>query len=510
MIFSKIYSAQVVLLQAKQIDIEVDISRGIHRFSIIGLTDKAIEESKERVSSAIKYSGFKPPKKKNQKIVVSLAPAHIKKSGPLFDLPIALAYLQACLEIKFNITDKLFVGELSLDGQVKRVDGILAITKFAKDNGFKEIFIPDENKTEASLITGINIIPVKTLTQVIEHLENKITIKPYTESELDKNRNRKIKPTIDLAEIKGQELAKRALEIAASGGHNLGLHGPPGTGKTMLARAFSDLLPDLEIDKIIETTNIYSVSRKLNNQIIIRPPFRSPHHTASHISIVGGGSPIKPGEITLSHNGTLFMDEFLEFESKVIDSLRQPLEDKYISITRSSGCAEFPADFIFIAATNPCPCGFFQTEVKECKCSIYAIEKYRKKISGPIADRIDLWTQVGHIDNQTLFDNETKRKPETHKYRKRIVETRKIQAERFLNKNKLNVHINNKELNVFCKLDPETNKIFQEAVKKLNISIRSYTKILKISRTIADMEKSKDIKKEHLLEALIYRPKNLF
>src|SRR3989344_4178733 len=376
MSFSKVHSAQVRVLDAAVIDVEVDLSGGLHAFSIVGLPDKAVEEARDRVSSAIKNSGFKSPKTKNQKVVISLAPADIKKEGSNFDLAIALGYLLAAQDIRFNPQGKLFLGELALDGRLRPVTGILPLVRQALESGFTEVYVPEANAEEAALIGDVSIFAVPSLSAIVSHLNEKAEKK----ISLKKNPQKKIVPAepdhaVDISDIKGQETAKRGLEIAAAGAHNIAMYGPPGTGKTMLARAFATLLPQLSFDEILEVTSIHSVAGILKGSLVTAPPFRSPHHTASHVSVAGGGSIPKPGEITLAHRGVLFLDEFPEFEHRVIEALRQPLEDRSISITRVKCTAAYPAHFVLIAAMNPCPCGNYGTR-KECICSPSNLLRY--------------------------------------------------------------------------------------------------------------------------------------
>ena len=357
---SKIYSAQATLLKAQIIDIEVDLSKGFHSFSVVGLGDKSVEESKDRVSAAIKNSGWKSPKNKNQKVVVSLAPADIKKEGPIFDLPIAVGYLLAAEEIKADTEKRIFIGELSLDGDLRPIKGALPIAQKAKKDGFKEIFLPIQNAEEASNISGITVYGAETLMEIIRHIntkkqkehaeENKPVIEHIEITAYKSKKKKKVarEVEVDFADIKGQESAKRGLEIAAAGGHNIAMYGPPGTGKTMLAKAFTHLLPPLSFDDMLEVTGIYSIGGILSEGLIENPPFRSPHHTASYVSIVGGGANLKPGEITLAHKGVLFMDEFPEFDKKVLESLRQPLEDREVTVSRAKGSVKYPAHFILI------------------------------------------------------------------------------------------------------------------------------------------------------------------
>lgn len=513
MAVSKIYSAQATLLSAQIIDLEVDLSKGLHSFSIVGLGDKSVDESKDRVSSAIKNSGWKSPKNKNQKIVVSLAPADVKKEGPIFDLPIAIAYLVASEEIKFDPENKLFIGELSLDGKLREVKGVLPIVQKAKKEGFKEVFLPINNMEEAGNIEGISIFGAESLIQIIKHLNTKNLEDPiFSKEEITpykKVKKKEIKKEIDVdfSDIKGQESAKRGLEIAAAGGHNIIMYGPPGTGKTMLAKAFSGLLPDLSFDEKLEVTSIYSISGTLENGLINEPPFRSPHHTASYVSLVGGGSNLKPGEVTLAHKGVLFMDEFPEFDKKVIESLRQPLEDRVVTVSRAKGSVRYPAHFILVATMNPCPCGNLGTKGKECICSAIAIEKYKRKLSGPIMDRIDMWVEVSKVEYEKLTESRELHE-NTNKIKNRVAKARKIQENRFKKlKIKTNAQLSSKDLVKNIILDDEVKELLNEYAKKLDLSARSYHRIIKLARTIADLDGAKEINSNHILEALQYRPR---
>lgn len=504
MSFSKVYSAQTNLLKAHIIDVEVDISKGLHTFSVVGLPDKGVEESRDRVSAAIKNSGYKSPKNKNQKIVVALAPANLKKEGPIYDLGIALAYLLATDEIKFEPIKKIFLGELSLDGKLRRIKGVLPLVREAKKQGFKEIYLPKENALEGALIDGVDIFGASNLQEVIDHLEGQkeffIEKQPLTKIKFNTSEY-----LIDFSDIKGQETAKRGLEIAAAGGHNIAMYGPPGTGKTMLAKAFCHILPQLSFDDILEVTSIHSVAGTLTKNIITEPPFRSPHHTSSHVSVVGGGTFPKPGEVTLAHKGVLFVDEFPEFERRVIDSLRQPLEDKVISISRARGTAIFPANFILIATMNPCPCGHYKSN-KECTCTSNQINNYQRKVSGPIVDRIDIWVEVSSIDHKKLSEK-TFNGDETDLIKERVLVAREKQLIR-LGKSKTNSDMGARDLENLIKLDQEVKDILNKSASQLNLSARAYHKIIKLSRTIADLDNSEEIKTKHLLEALQYRPRN--
>src|SRR3989344_1119822 len=501
--FSKVYSAQTNLLDAHIIDIEIDITDGtLHNFSVVGLPDKAVEESRDRVSAAIKNSGFKSPKSQNSKIVIALAPANLKKEGPNFDLGIALAYLLANEEIQFDTSNKIFLGELALDGTVRKTRGVLPLVRKAKEKGFKEVYLPKENVLEGALIDGIKIYGVENLKQLLNHLnerhEENLVPQPTTKIKLTQSEY-----SVDFADIKGQENAKRGLEIAAAGGHNIAMYGPPGTGKTMLAKAFCHILPPLSFDDILEVTSIHSVAGILNKGIITQPPFRAPHHTSSHISVVGGGTFPRPGEITLAHKGVLFVDEFPEFERRVIDSLRQPLEDKVINISRSKGSAIFPANFILIATMNPCPCGNYKSK-KECTCNMATVQKYQRKISGPIIDRIDMWVRVDSIDYKNLSNE--KEGTKTSEIKEKIINARNIQKERF-GKEKINSDMSSKEIEKHIKLSNEVKDFLNESAENLKLSARVYHKVIKLARTIADLDNSKEITNKHLLEALSYRPK---
>lgn len=509
MSFIKIKSAQTNFLHASLIDVEIDTTRGLNSFSIVGLPDKAIEESKDRVSGAIKNSGFSSPKNSNIKTIVSLVPSEIKKEGNYFDVAIALGYLLSTEQISISTENKIFVGALSLNGDLEPVRGILSIALLAKRHKL-DLFVSEKNTKEACLVEGVNVYGIKNLEDLIKALDNKeskkeklvITPCPQTEINFDNIKSN----SVDMCEIREQSTAKRALEIAASGGHNIALYGPPGTGKTMLARAFSGILPQLSIDDILEVTSIYSMSGTIEHGEIVRePPFRSPHHTSSYVSIIGGGSNPRPGEVTLAHRGVLFLDEFPEFEKKVLESLRQPIEDRIVTVSRAKGTVVFPSNFILVGAMNPCPCGYRGSKQRRCTCTGNDIVRYERKLSGPIIDRIDMWIYVGEVSYDTLgkIDGEGE---SSEVVRERIKKARKIQKNRFGN-SRTNSDIKTKELYRVAPLEKDVVEILNKSAEQLKLSARAYHRIVKIARTIADLDEKENIEPSHILEALQYRPK---
>ncbi len=507
MAVARVFSAQPSLTLADIVTIETDLSRGLFSFSVVGLPGKAVEEARDRVNSAIKNSGFKSPKSENHKVVISLAPADLKKEGPLFDLPMAVSYLIASGALTADVPKIIFIGELGLDGALRPVRGVLPIVRKAKEAGFVEVVVPFENREEAGLIPNIRITPARSLMEVVTHIDTKrddhirITEAPLTQIPTLWDES-----TVRFEDVKGQESAKRGLMIGAAGRHNVIMVGPPGTGKTMLARAFQGILPPLTTDESLEVTSIHSVAGT-GVGISSRPPFRAPHHTASYIALVGGGTHPKPGEVTLAHKGVLFLDEFPEFERRAIDALRQPLEDRVVSISRVHSNALFPADFILVAAMNPTRGGNEGGDYTH-----QMLEAYKNKISGPILDRIDLWLQVPHVDYDTLTEKKSrpdeKATSETDYVREQILRARERQYTRFKNSGiSTNGEMSARDIEERIEMSEPVRALLKKSAEKLALSPRSYHRLIKVSRTIADLDNSDELKESHVLEALHFRSK---
>lgn len=507
---SKIRSIVVVGLEAQLVEVEVDVGAGIPSLTIVGLPDKAVEESKERVRLALKNSGFHFPPKK---IVVNLAPADVKKEGPIYDLPIAVGVLCAAgLVDEEKIKKTIFLGELSLSGELRRVKGVIQAAIFSKKSD-SPLVVPFSNREEASLISKIKIFASKNLKELVKEVggcgsdssafELTSGAKPKTDQDFG---------DYDFANISGMTQAKRALEIAAAGGHNILLEGPPGGGKTLLSRSIVSILPPLDEQEILEVTKIYSIAGLLSEKepIIYERPFRSPHHTTSAVAIIGGGSYPKPGEVSLANKGVLFLDEFPEFPRSVLEALRQPLEDRFVTVSRAHSTISYPADFILVAAKNPCHCGYFNDEKHECTCTMAQILTYNKKISGPLLDRIDLHLQVPRLPLRKIKNTGLKKEEDSKSVRKRVVAARNIQTDRALKmfkKKKTNAHLSKKELEKVALLDLKSADLLESAIDRLGLSMRAYIKTLRVARTIADLEGKKGVSAAYVAEALQYRIK---